>query len=1317
MINVTVNSSGSSIAALLEERYGSAVYTVQGCRLQDLTPGRPPFVTGAVILRSPGSPGSPETGTQPGAAVRTPAYPLLLSVSAGPDAGSITYLQRGTYTIGRLVQEGGGTGGKIGIDDPALSRRHAQLVVGVESVMIRDLGSANGTWVDGRRIHTAAVDTGSAIRLGYSYCHLVIPGTVPTVEDPPEDPLKPLTVQLPEQGQRTGLLLVGALLPLLLGVVLALTTGMWMFLAFSALSTVTAVLAAAGSRRRRREQAAAVARAAREDGRRLRLAAPDPGETALATEPGHRRSGGSGPVAGHPVRIGAGLRPANLEVVPAQPHFTPPRIPDAPVILAFGRDRDVCLTGSARDTAALGRTVLLQAAAASGLRIVCAGTASELERDARFLPGVTLMPLPRADPLNFEAAAARIGTLLADLPSGDAGGGLVLFVHRSWAEHAGVLLQSVPGPHRAAASIVRVGGPPAAVTVSLLAGRGTVASGGQTFDFVPDLIQPGTFARLSRALAARLPSMPLPTRGEGPGRLPPAAAFDEFHTPSPDLLVNRWQSGTPGAAAVVGVSPAGPATLDLDKDGPHFLVAGTTGSGKSEFLRTFVASLAVSQPPTTFTVLLIDFKGGSGLGPLAALPHSVGLLTDFSAENVSRALVSLRAEVRRREVLLAGAGADNLSAYNSARPRPEALPRLLVVVDEFRMLTEEVPTALPELLRIAAVGRSLGLHLLLATQRPQGAVTSDIRANIATSIALRVQSPAESRDVINADSASSIPPDVPGRAYLSRFGRLPEVFQSLSTSLRNGTGKSPLQELDEYFSSLGSRPAADVTADPEALDRIVSAVREAAESGTYPVPFNPVRPPLPTVLTRDLLTGCVPGSVEQPLNGLVLGLLDEPGQQRRRILSWHPGTDSHLSVLGAVRSGAPDTLGLIAAQHLTCLPGRHVYILDSDGSLAWLAAAEQTGAYAGPAETSRAARILAYLAGEILHRMTPAAPASGEPRRQDKRLPPPGITLIITGWARWCTAFRSGRGFSGEEDLADLVRDGERADICVVLAGDREVLGARFFPLIPNRMFFPAEASAETLLLWPRLPPMDRVRGRALVQGRCGTPEGLSAQMLDPQLPVDPDRLPSLPPESPRPHRIESLPAVVPPETLGKASSAEWLPVGVSGDELLTASVRIPSGSVFLVAGPRGSGRTSFLRQLRRSADPALCCLASSPEEVERAVSALEHRPDELRRFLLLVDDADSLPPPIHRKLADLQILGVRLVLAGVSGHQLTARVPLALQVRSSPHGALLRPLAPADGDIFGVRIDPGLRRPPGRCYLVEGTDIREAQTAYSPAG
>ncbi len=165
------------------------------------------------------------------------------------------------------------------------------------------------------------------------------------------------------------------------------------------------------------------------------------------------------------------------------------------------------------------------------------------------------------------------------------------------------------------------------------------------------------------------------------------------------------------------------------------LVGGTTGSGKSELLQALVTGLAVTNRPDELGFVLVDYKGGSAFSDCARLPHTVGLVTDLDAHLTARALTSLDAEMKRRERLFAQASAPRTSTTTAAaasvcRELPP-LARLVIVVDEFKALADEFPDFIDGLVRVAALGRSLGLHLVLATQRPAGIVSADMRANVA----------------------------------------------------------------------------------------------------------------------------------------------------------------------------------------------------------------------------------------------------------------------------------------------------------------------------------------------------------------------------------------------------------------------------------------------------------------------------------------------------------------------------------------------------------------------------------------------------------
>lgn len=311
----------------------------------------------------------------------------------------------------------------------------------------------------------------------------------------------------------------------------------------------------------------------------------------------------------------------------------------------------------------------------------------------------------------------------------------------------------------------------------------------------------------------------------------------------------------PGLPAVFCVSTDGPVDLDLVEHGPHAVVGGTTGSGKSELLTSWVLALATARSPEQVTFLLVDFKGGSAFGGLAALPHTVGLITDLDESEAERALDSLRAELKHRERELAAAGVKDVSDL-----APGRLARLVVIVDEFAAMMADYPELHGLFSDVAARGRSLGVHLVLCTQRPAAVARDAVLANADLRVSLRVNNRADSVAVVGTDAAASIAPSARGRAVVSVAGEPGRVVQVAIAS-------------------------------PSDVDRVTAL---------WPGDWSPRRPwcpPLPAVL---------------PFDG-AFGLLDLPAEQRQEPARYDPVEHGHVLVLGAHRAGRSTALAALAA--------------------------------------------------------------------------------------------------------------------------------------------------------------------------------------------------------------------------------------------------------------------------------------------------------------------------------------------------------------------------------------------------------------------
>ena len=325
---------------------------------------------------------------------------------------------------------------------------------------------------------------------------------------------------------------------------------------------------------------------------------------------------------------------------------------------------------------------------------------------------------------------------------------------------------------------------------------------------------------------------------------------------APPLAALLRAPGTGSLAVELGVDSVGPVTVDLVADGPHAVIGGTTGSGKSELLVSWVVAMAATASPAQVTFLLVDFKGGSAFGPLADLPHTVGIITDLDEVRAARALASLRAELRFRERALAAAGARDVDGV-------DGLPRLVIVVDEFAAMLADHPELHALFADVAARGRSLGVHLVLCTQRPAGVVRDAVLANADLRISLRVNNRADSSAVVGTDAAAALPTQARGSGILAPSGAEPRRVQ---------------------FALASSSDVDTVTT------RWVG----------QPPPRRPWCEPLPAVVTHAELE---PGA---------FGLLDLPHEQRRAMASWTAREHGHVLVLGSSGSGTSTALRALA---------------------------------------------------------------------------------------------------------------------------------------------------------------------------------------------------------------------------------------------------------------------------------------------------------------------------------------------------------------------------------------------------------------------
>lgn len=783
-------------------------------------------------------------------------------------------------------------------------------------------------------------------------------------------------------------------------------------------------------------------------------------------------------------------------------------------------------------------------------------------------------------------------------------------------------------------------------------------------------------------------------------------------------LVRRWQQADASSlSATVGATEHGPLVLDLVHDGPHGLVAGTTGAGKSELLRSLVASLAATTSPDDVNVVLIDFKGGGAFDVCAELPHTVAVVTDLDAHLGARALRCLRAEVRYREGLLRAAGASDLASYVATRP-VEPLPRLLVVIDEFATLAAELPEFLTSIVDIAQRGRSLGIHLLLATQRPTGVIDNKVRANTNLRVALRVQDDADSLDVIGSTDAARLSRRTPGRA-LARFGSgdITAFQAALVTSAPDRTRNRPLVAAMSFglagegrtddSAGDGARPAAAPTdrSHPTDLERLVGAARTAARDLGCRPPRIPWPAPLPTSLDAvDLWAG---GTAPEPWS-VTIGLADEPDEQRQTPWSWR-AAEGNLAVFGTNPLDTAQvlttvTLGLATSHRPDEV---HVYVVDGGaGALAPLADLPHCGAVIGGGDTARVGRLLEMLGTEVdrrralvrQHRVAGVGPGTvvgGE------RLPL--VALVVENAGAVLDALDGDGDREAPGRLVQLVRDGAALGMVTVLSVPHErALPSRVTGMIGTRLVLKMSDSVSYLSLGlsPReLPDLDGLR--AVVTG------GLEVQVaaVGDVASLVRNTAAQQPAGAGGPAPVRTLGARIGLGELapqrGRVDDERWSLVVGATPSLTPVVLDLPTGIHALVTGPAGSGKSTALVSLAHAAmaasggDVALVTVTARRSPLERLGLGARHvtDADELAaavadagtdRCLVLVDDAELVPDALGKALAalaDARHDNLRLVAAG-RADALRSMTSWTAPLRQGRTGIALQPSG-SDGDLF----------------------------------
>ncbi len=386
-------------------------------------------------------------------------------------------------------------------------------------------------------------------------------------------------------------------------------------------------------------------------------------------------------------------------------------------------------------------------------------------------------------------------------------------------------------------------------------------------------------------------------------------------------LGERWSASCiyKSMAAPIGVKSGDEIVyLDLHEKyhGPHGLVAGTTGSGKSEILQTYILSMATLFHPYEVGFIIIDFKGGGMVNQFRDLPHLNGAITNIDGNEIERSLLSIKAELIKRQELFAEQEVNHIDDYIKAYKEGKAsvpLPHLILIVDEFAELKSEQPEFMKELISAARIGRSLGVHLILATQKPSGVVSDQIWSNSKFKLCLKVQNKNDSNEVLKSPLAAEI--KEPGRAYLQVGNN--EIFQLFQSAYSGATAKNDGIATQKKFALTSvelsgrrrviyeQKPNSDDGGETQ-LKSIVNYINEYCENNGISRLPNICLPAL-----SDSIAITMDGFDYDGTDIVVpIGIVDDPSRQRQYVETFNI-SQNNLYIIGSAQSGKTNLLQTI----------------------------------------------------------------------------------------------------------------------------------------------------------------------------------------------------------------------------------------------------------------------------------------------------------------------------------------------------------------------------------------------------------------------